>query len=182
MHYDDGHSAWLGRQLMVTNDIADVTSHTDKSNRKRNHTNLNRKGALMFEQTTFEVTEAQTQTPATTPSGFSGEGKGDTTEVETTTSKLVMTPNKEQGDATAAPLYPYDTPIFVDDEETESEGEAALLPNGRPKPSAVRGRCPECGEELVSNLYYIGGQGYLMVWECWASLGENAQCTYRCVL
>jgi hypothetical protein len=55
-------------------------------------------------------------------------------------------------------------------------------PDGRPDPKWVRGRCPECGEELVSNMYYIGGKGYLLVWECWSSLGEQPQCCYRRVL
>jgi len=52
----------------------------------------------------------------------------------------------------------------------------------RPDPQWVRGRCPECGDDLVSNLYYIGGKGYLLCWECWGSLGENPACRYRRVL
>jgi hypothetical protein len=52
----------------------------------------------------------------------------------------------------------------------------------RPDPQWVRGRCPECGDDLVSNLYYIGGKGYLLCWECWGSLGENPVCRYRKVL
>ena len=54
--------------------------------------------------------------------------------------------------------------------------------DGRPNPEWVRGRCPSCGDDLVSNLYYVGGKGYLLVWECWDSLKENAQCGYRRVL
>ena len=53
---------------------------------------------------------------------------------------------------------------------------------GHPAPEWVRGCCPECGTALVSNMYYIGGQGYLVVWECWASLGEDPHCDYRRVL
>jgi hypothetical protein len=49
----------------------------------------------------------------------------------------------------------------------------------RPDPDWVRGRCPVCDEEVVSNVYYIGGKGYIIVWECWASLGENPTCDYR---
>ncbi len=52
----------------------------------------------------------------------------------------------------------------------------------RPDPQSVRGRCPECGDDLVSNLYYIPGEGYLIRWECWASLSEDARCQYRKVL
>ena len=48
-----------------------------------------------------------------------------------------------------------------------------------PNPEWVRGQCPQCGEAIVSNLYYIGGRGYLCVWECWNSLGEKPTCQYR---
>ncbi len=67
-----------------------------------------------------------------------------------------------------------------------------LLPGGnparhasgeRPDPQSVRGRCPECGDDLVSNLYYIPGEGYLIRWECWSSLSDDAaRCHYRKVL
>ena len=52
----------------------------------------------------------------------------------------------------------------------------------RPDPAWVRGRCPECGDDLVSNMYYIGGRGYLIRWECWNSLGEDPACRYYKVL
>jgi hypothetical protein len=54
--------------------------------------------------------------------------------------------------------------------------------NGRPDPEWVRGKCPVCGDDLVSNLYYVGGKGYLVRWECWASLGESPNCEYSRVL
>jgi hypothetical protein len=53
---------------------------------------------------------------------------------------------------------------------------------GRPHPGWVRGRCPMCGEDVVSNCYYVGGKGYIIIWECWASLGETPGCDYRRVL
>jgi hypothetical protein len=59
------------------------------------------------------------------------------------------------------------------------EGHESLV---RPEPEWVRGVCPECGEVLISNMYYLGGHGYLLVWECWASLGETPKCAYRRVL
>lgn len=52
----------------------------------------------------------------------------------------------------------------------------------RPRPEWVRGACPQCGDELVSNCYYVGGRGYLICWECWSSLGEKPSCNYRKVL
>jgi len=55
-------------------------------------------------------------------------------------------------------------------------------PGERPDPQSVRGRCPECGDDLVSNLYYIVGEGYLIRWECWSSLSEDPQCRYQKVL
>lgn len=54
--------------------------------------------------------------------------------------------------------------------------------NGRPRPEWIRGKCPECGEDLVSNCYYVGGRGYLIFWECWSSLGNKPSCNYRKVL
>ncbi len=54
--------------------------------------------------------------------------------------------------------------------------------DGRPHPDWVRGRCPECGDDLVSSMYHVNGRGYLLCWECWGSRGENAACTYRRIL
>ena len=60
--------------------------------------------------------------------------------------------------------------------------QAATARTERPDPDWVRGRCPMCGEEVVSNCYYIGGKGDILVWECWASLGPEPRCDYRRVL
>lgn len=57
-----------------------------------------------------------------------------------------------------------------------------LTPDGQPKPEWTRGTCPQCGQPVVANSYYIGGRGYLIVHECWHSLGENPACTFRKVL
>ncbi len=54
--------------------------------------------------------------------------------------------------------------------------------SNQPRPEWVRGECPQCGDALVSNCYYVGGRGYLICWECWSSLGEKPSCTYRKVL
>ena len=78
--------------------------------------------------------------------------------------------------------------IIEDIDETEEVGIETMvhgprmLANGRPDPQWVRGTCPECGDDLVSNLYYVGGKGYLLVWECWNGLGERPSCCYRRVL
>jgi hypothetical protein len=53
---------------------------------------------------------------------------------------------------------------------------------GRPHVDWVRGRCPECGDDLVSSMYHVEGRGYLLCWECWGARGENGSCTYRRVL
>jgi hypothetical protein len=55
-------------------------------------------------------------------------------------------------------------------------------PGERPDPEWVRGRCPMCGEDVVSNAYYVAGKGYLIIWECWASLEDEPRCDYRRVL
>ncbi len=52
----------------------------------------------------------------------------------------------------------------------------------RPRPEWVRGTCPQCGDELVANAYYVGGKGYLCLHECWSSLGDSPSCAYRKVL
>jgi len=64
----------------------------------------------------------------------------------------------------------------------ESVRQAHNGKSDRPRPEWVRGICPQCGEELVSNCYYVGGRGYLVVWDCWASLQGDDTCTYRKVL
>lgn len=53
---------------------------------------------------------------------------------------------------------------------------------GRPRPEWVRGICPQCGELLVSNCYYVGGRAYTVIWECWASLADPPACQYRKVV
>jgi hypothetical protein len=74
-------------------------------------------------------------------------------------------------------------PADVDDgERTLAMGALPLDSEDRPRPEWVRGRCPECGDELVSNLYYVGGRGYLVRWECWASLRNDPQCGFYKVL
>ena len=49
----------------------------------------------------------------------------------------------------------------------------------RPDPEWVRGVCPFCGSDVVSNCYYVGGKGYIILWECWEGLGEEPTCDYR---
>lgn len=65
---------------------------------------------------------------------------------------------------------------------TPQEDHPAQTESGRPDPEWVRGRCPKCGDDLVSNLYYVGGRGYLLKWECWGTTKAPATCDYRKVL
>jgi DNA-directed RNA polymerase subunit M/transcription elongation factor TFIIS len=51
-----------------------------------------------------------------------------------------------------------------------------------PAESQIRGKCPECGDHLVSNLYYIAGEGYLIKWECWGGTSRGTNCKYSRVL
>lgn len=59
-------------------------------------------------------------------------------------------------------------------------------PAARPDAAWVKGICPLCGDAVVSNVYYVGGKGYLIVHECWGSLRANSgqanTCDYRRVL
>ena len=52
----------------------------------------------------------------------------------------------------------------------------------RPRPEWVRGNCPKCGEVVIANCYYVGGVGYKVTRECWASLGDNPACDYRRII
>jgi hypothetical protein len=56
----------------------------------------------------------------------------------------------------------------------------------RPDLEWVRGTCPCCGEDVISNAYYVAGGnkagGYIIVWECWGSLSEPPTCDYRRIL
>ncbi len=61
-------------------------------------------------------------------------------------------------------------------------GKPAPKPTERPDPAWIRGKCPKCGDAVISNLYYVGGKGYILRWECWNSLGDDATCNYRKVL
>lgn len=74
-----------------------------------------------------------------------------------------------------------DEVLVVEKVSRDAHG-AAAAHEGRPDPEWVRGRCPECGDDLVSNLYYIGGRGYLIKWQCWSSLSESPTCRYEKVL
>ena len=49
-------------------------------------------------------------------------------------------------------------------------------------PKWVRGECPGCGALVISNMHHIRGKGYLVVWSCENSMGENPTCSYRRVL
>ena len=77
-------------------------------------------------------------------------------------------------------------PLSVDDLDSVVAEDLRAMPartlTGRTDADWIRGRCPECGDDLVSNMYYVGGQGYLIVWECWGSLSEDPACTYRRLL
>ena len=76
---------------------------------------------------------------------------------------------------------PYAQNVTVEElrrDPAPKEADSVTLPD----PSWVRGRCPLCGAPVVSNLYYVGGKGYILRWECWLSIGEYVSCSYRKVL
>ena len=54
--------------------------------------------------------------------------------------------------------------------------------DGRPPEARVHGICPQCGEVLVSNCYYVGGKGYIVEWRCWAGAQNSSACSYRRIL
>lgn len=50
-----------------------------------------------------------------------------------------------------------------------------------PPPSIVRGNCPDCGGDVVANLYWNTARGYLLRYECWDSLRPAGHCAYYAV-
>ncbi len=48
----------------------------------------------------------------------------------------------------------------------------------RPDPEWVRGLCPVCGEELISECEWILDRGYVIFWACWGSKAEPPTCRY----
>ena len=72
--------------------------------------------------------------------------------------------------------------ILETNETVESVRQAYDGTSDRPRPEWVRGVCPMCGDEIVANCYYVAGHKYLIVHECWASLGEVPTCGYRRVI
>lgn len=61
---------------------------------------------------------------------------------------------------------------------SERKGQVKHEPSAVPDPQWVRGDCPKCKAPLVSNLYYVGGKGYIIRWECWESLSIDGVCDY----
>jgi len=54
-------------------------------------------------------------------------------------------------------------------------------PADTPDPDEVRGKCPMCGDPVVSRCFYVTGKGYICLWLCWSSLRKRG-CDYRRVL
>ena len=84
-----------------------------------------------------------------------------------------------------APQQPAPTDAILEtNEAVQSVRQAYDGPtaDGQPKPEWTRGECPQCSAAIVANCYYVGGRGYLTVWECWNSLGDAPSCGYRKVL
>lgn len=55
-------------------------------------------------------------------------------------------------------------------------------PGPQPLPEWIRGRCPQCGADLVSGWEYVEGRGYLIYWACWNALSDAPSCDYQKVL
>lgn len=53
--------------------------------------------------------------------------------------------------------------------------------NDRPTPEIERGTCPDCGGQLVANLYWHARRGYLLRYECWEGLLPNGVCRFYAV-
>ena len=100
--------------------------------------------------------------------------------VHTAQTNLIETADdKALLDAAAPPVV-----VLTDTDAPDAPDTLAHLigENNRPDPQWVRGRCPECGDDLISNMYFSPGHGYIIRWECWSSKGESPQCSYQRVL
>jgi hypothetical protein len=86
-----------------------------------------------------------------------------------------------QSEPPATLLDPFDDGGATMSERTDRPAERPAL---APEPEWVRGICPRCGAPVVSNLYHVGGKGYILRWECWQAIGpEEARiCDWRRVL
>jgi hypothetical protein len=53
-----------------------------------------------------------------------------------------------------------------------------------PDPALIRGRCPSCGRDVVSELIYTQGRGYFIQWRCvgYDPAAEEPLCRWRRVL
>lgn len=51
----------------------------------------------------------------------------------------------------------------------------------RPPESIKRGICPDCGGELVANLYSHDTRGYLLRYECWEGILPGGTCVFYAV-
>ena len=52
----------------------------------------------------------------------------------------------------------------------------------RPDPNEIRAACPYCGDDVVSEIFYKPGVGYVIVWSCWNAMDETPTCSYRRIL
>lgn len=51
----------------------------------------------------------------------------------------------------------------------------------RPPDSIKRGSCPDCGGDLVANLYCHEQRGYLLRYECWEGILPGGVCDFYTV-
>jgi len=53
-----------------------------------------------------------------------------------------------------------------------------------PDPALIRGRCPLCSREVVSELVFVAGRGYLVWWRClgYDAAADEPLCRWRKVL
>ena len=64
-----------------------------------------------------------------------------------------------------------------------AESRVCLNPSARqeqrPDADMIRAACPVCGSDIVSQVFYVQGRGYVIFWICWEFLQEVPSCDYR---
>jgi hypothetical protein len=70
-----------------------------------------------------------------------------------------------------------------DEFEVTQDSYEIVYKNGElPDPVWIRGRCPKCGNDLISRKRYKSGYGYMIHWTCYNRLIESPTCNYDKVL
>ena len=91
-------------------------------------------------------------------------------------------PKKRMRESLVSPVIPIEPHrVWERDGFSLSMGAIPEREDERPPESIRRGHCPDCGGELVANLYCHEQRGYLLRYECWEGLLPGGVCAFYAV-